>query len=395
MDTENFKELINRYITGTLQEGDKATLRRLLNDPKYVQELERLMDEQLAAKAPAEYEYPEAVNRIKLAIEENIHTEEATGTAHRIPLYSRKWARIAVAAAILLLIGSTALIRFMLNKKPAPVPAVVTQAAVSVAPGSNKALLTLANGSTITLDSSARQVIQQGQTTIRQYGGQLQYTAGNTTATASYNILRTPAGGQYQLTLPDGSKVWLNASSSLRFPTAFNGSERNVELTGEAYFEVAKHAGMPFKVVANDVTIEILGTHFNVNAYADEQRIATTLLEGAVKVNNGDQAVVLKPGQQAVYSRATHDLRSGAADTEGAVAWKNGYFKFSNENIRSVMRKIARWYDVDIEYRGDVSDKALWGTISRFENIPEVLDMLEMTGTMHFRMEGRKVIVMP
>ncbi len=395
MDTENFKELVNRYITGTLQEGDKATLRRLLNDPKYVQELEKLMDEQLAAKAPEEYVYPEAVNRIKLAIQENIHGGEVTGTAHRIPLYQRKWARIAVAAAILLLIGSTALMRFITNRQTVPVHPLVTQAALNVAPGSNKALLTLANGSTITLDSTASQVIQQGQTTIRQSGGQLQYMAGNTTATASYNILRTPVGGQYQLTLPDGSKVWLNASSSLRFPTAFNSSERNVELTGEAYFEVAKHAGMPFKVVANDVTIEILGTHFNVNAYADEQHIATSLLEGAVKVHHRDQAVVLKPGQQAVYSLTTHELRSGTADTEGAVAWKNGYFKFSNENIQSVMRKIARWYDVDIEYRGDVSGKALWGTISRFENIPEVLDMLEMTGTMHFRMEGRKVIVMP
>lgn len=394
MDTEKFKELVSRYVSGTLQDGDKAILRRLLNDPKYVQALEQLMDEQLAAKAPAEYEYPEVVNRIKLAIEENIHAEEAAGTTH-IPLYRRKWTRIAIAAAILLLIGSTALMRFMLNKRSAPSPPLVTQAAVTVAPGSNKALLTLANGSTITLDSTARQVIQQGQTTIRQYGGQLQYTAQGQPATASYNILHTPAGGQYQLTLPDGSKVWLNASSSLRFPTAFNSNERNVVLTGEAYFEVAKHAGMPFKVVANDITIEILGTHFNVNAYTDEQHIATTLFEGAVKVHNREQAVVLKPGQQAVYSHATHDLRSGPADMEGAVAWKNGYFKFSNENIQSVMRKIARWYDVDIEYRGDVSDKALWGTISRFENIQEVLDMLEMTGTTHFRMEGKKVIVMP
>ena len=393
MDAENFKALVDRYISGMLQEGDKATLRRLLDDPHYVQELERIMDEQLAAKAAGEYDYPDVVNRIKLAVEEKINTDNEQ---KRIPLLKRSWVRLAAAAAIILLIGSTILVNIFTNKKAVPTTSVAQQIpATSIAPGMNKAILTLADGSSITLDSTGNQVIQQGNATIHQQRGKLQYTAEGNAEGISYNILTTPAGGQYEVTLPDGSQVWLNAASSLRFPTSFNGSERNVILTGEAYFEVAKNTNMPFTVVVNDIRVEILGTHFNVSAYADDNNITTTLLEGAVKVHSPGKAVVLKAGQQARFDHDTKGLGVSAGDTEGAVAWKNGYFKFSNENIQSVMRKIARWYNVDIEYRGDVTHKALWGTISRFENIKEVLSMLELTGTMHFSMEGRKVIVSP
>lgn len=393
MDIENFKALVERYISGMLQEGDKAALRRLLDDPHYVQELERIMDEQLASKAAGKYHYPETVNRIKLAVEEKINTDDEQ---KRIPLLKRSWLRLAAAAAILLLIGSTILIRVFTNKKAVPSAPVAQQIpATGIAPGMNKAVLTLADNSSITLDSTGNQVIQQGTATILQQGNRLQYTAEGNTEGISYNLLTTPAGGQYEVTLPDGSRVWLNAASSLRFPTAFNGNARNVTLTGEAYFEVAKNTNMPFTVAANDIRVEILGTHFNVSAYADDNNITTTLLKGAVKVHSLGKAAVLKAGQQARFDHAAKGLAVSAGDTEGAVAWKNGYFKFSNENIQSVMRKIARWYNVDIEYRGDVTHKALWGTISRFENITEVLSMLELTGTMHFSMEGRKVIVSP
>ena len=389
MDTENFKALVDRYISGMLQEGDKATLRRLLNDPLYVQELERIMDEQLAAKTAGEYDYPEVVNRIKLAVEEKIAPKH-------IQLLKRSRVRLAAAAVITLLIGSTILVKVFTNKKAAPISPVAQQTpATGIAPGGNKAVLTLADGSSITLDSTGNQVIQQGNASIYQQGGRLQYKVEGNTEGISYNILTTPTGGQYEITLPDGTQVWLNAASSLRFPTAFNGSERTVILTGEAYFDVAKNTNMPFKVAVNDIRVEILGTHFNVSAYADDNNITTTLLEGAVKVHSPGKAVVLKAGQQARFDHGTKGLDVSAGDTEGAVAWKNGYFKFSNENIQSVMRKIARWYNVDIEYRGDVTHKALWGTISRFENITEVLSMLELTGTMHFSMEGRKVIVSP
>jgi len=390
MDTNTFRELIDRYISGMLQEGDKATLRKLLDDPSYVQELERIMDEQLAAKAAGEYDYPGVVARVKRGVEAQINGNKKETHIRRMPVW------VSIAAAVLILAGSTALVKMLIQQRPSQPPPLVQQVTEqTVAPGCNKATLTLADGSRITLDSADKQVIQQGNTTIHQQQGHLQYTTAGRADNLSYNILNTPAGGQYQLTLPDGSQVWLNAASSLRFPTAFNGSERQVALSGEAYFEIAPNVNSPFIVRANDVEIEILGTHFNVMAYTDEHHLTTTLLQGAVKVHGPGKAVLLQPGQQAQFDHGTKGLLVSAADTESALAWKNGYFSFSNENIQSAMRKIARWYNVDIEYRGDVTHKALWGTISKFENINEVLSMLELTGTMHFSMEGRKVIVSP
>jgi ferric-dicitrate binding protein FerR (iron transport regulator) len=390
MDTNTFRELIDRYISGMLQEGDKAILRKLLDDPRYAQELERIMDEQLAARAAGEYDYPEVVARIQQGVAEKINEENEQTRVRRLPV----WVRIA--AAVLILAGGSVLVKTLIQQKPLHLRPLTRQTtARPVAPGSNKAILTLADGSRITLDSTGNQVIQQGNATIRQQQGHLQYTTTGTAENLSFNILSTPAGGQYQLSLPDGSRVWLNAASSLRFPTAFNNRERNVILTGEAYFEIAQNVNSPFKVTANDVTIEILGTHFNIMAYADEHQLTTTLLQGAVKVHGSGKAVLLRPGQQAQFDHHSRELEVSAADTESAVAWKNGYFSFSNENIQSAMRKIARWYNVDIEYRGDVTHKALWGTVSRFENINEVLSTLELTGTMHFSMEGRKVIVTP
>jgi ferric-dicitrate binding protein FerR (iron transport regulator) len=370
MNTDTFKELVDRYISGTLNENERVTFRKLLDDPRYVQELSDLMDERLAAKAAEEYDYPEVVERIRTAVEKKITTK-------KYPI----WLKIAAAAVILL--GSTLLITTTQRKEVQ-----IAQQPATVIPGNNKAILTLADGSTVTLDSTGHQVIKQGSATIHQKGGQLLYDVLGESNTISYNTLSTPRGGQYQVTLPDGTKAWLNASSSLRFPTTFSNGERRVELNGEAYFEVAKNENMPFKVVANTMNIDVLGTHFNVAAYHDENHITTTLLEGAVKVNN----VLLKPGQQAVLNG---DLKVSPGDTEGAIAWKNGYFKFSNENIQSVMRKISRWYNVDIEYQGDVTQKVLWGTVSRFENITEVLKMLELTGSIHFKMEGRTITVTP
>lgn len=388
MDTDNFKKLIDQYISGTLNDEGKAALRKLLDDPRYVRELEQVMDRQLEASAAGGEQYPEVADRIKMAIEAKIREE---ARIRRMPV-RRTWPWAAAAAAVVLLLGGALFTGVFRNEKT-PQPATSAQTA-SVTPGSTKAVLTLADGSTIMLDSSGNRVIQQGVATIHQNAGALEYAASSRQATTSYNILTTPTGGQYQLTLPDGSRIWLNASSSLRFPTAFSGSERIVELKGEAYFEIAKDMNMPFKVkVNNDMEVAVLGTHFNIMAYADESHVTTTLLEGAVKVLNRNKEVLLNVGQQALFNHRTKDLKVTPGDVEGAVAWKNSYFKFTDESIQSVMRKIARWYDVEVEYQGNVNQKALWGTISRFENITEVLQMLELTGTMHFSMEGRKVIV--
>ncbi|HWW40381.1 FecR family protein, partial [Pedobacter sp.] len=200
---------------------------------------------------------------------------------------------------------------------------------------------------------------------------------------------------QYQLKLPDGTLVWLNSASSLRFPTQFAGKERSVELDGEAYFEVAKNKEMPFKVHVRAMEVRVLGTHFNVMAYDDEESISTTLLEGSVKVSNALQTAVIRPGQQASLKKSSGILGVEEVNTVEAIAWKNGKFLFADEDIETIMRRISRWYNVEVEYRGNLSDKNFAGSISRYENVSEVLKMLELTGTIHFKVEGRRIIVMP
>jgi ferric-dicitrate binding protein FerR (iron transport regulator) len=210
-----------------------------------------------------------------------------------------------------------------------------------------------------------------------------------------YNTISTPKGGQYQVTLSDGSKVWLNAASSLRFPATFSGKERKVELTGEGYFEVAHNKKMPFHVTVNDLDVEVLGTHFNINAYADESAIKTTLLEGSVKVVKGNETKIIEPGEQASVTTSEDEINvKQQVDLEQVVAWKNGIFQFERADIESVMRQISRWYDIDVDYHGRVSEH-FGGTISRDVNISDVLKMLEMTGGVNFKIDGKKVIVMP
>jgi ferric-dicitrate binding protein FerR (iron transport regulator) len=206
----------------------------------------------------------------------------------------------------------------------------------------------------------------------------------------------TAKGQTYQFTLPDGTKVWLNADSKLEFPSGFvNSKTRDVRLFGEGYFEVAKDKAHPFIVRTNKQEVEVLGTHFNINSYADEGNVKTTLLEGSVRVNGqGRESVVLKPNQQAVVF-ASKQTEVNSVDVGDVVAWKNGKFVFVRENVRSIMNKIARWYDVQIIYEGDVKGKALGGSVSRFKNVSEVLEMLSATKAVQFRIEGRKVIVMP
>jgi ferric-dicitrate binding protein FerR (iron transport regulator) len=214
-----------------------------------------------------------------------------------------------------------------------------------------------------------------------------------------YNTVSTRRGGQFQVVLPDGSKVWLNTVSSLRFPTAFTGTERVVELTGEAYFEVEKNAAQPFRVhvsTAGDkgMDVRVLGTQFNVMAYENEAEIRTTLLEGAVKVMQGDKGKVLAPGQQAKLNRLGGLVLDENADVELAMAWKNGFTSFKSADIRSIMRQVERWYDIDVAYEGDVPDRTFSGGISRDANLSELIRLLEVS-KIHFRMDGRRLTVTP
>ncbi|PST82521.1 hypothetical protein C7T94_07545 [Pedobacter yulinensis] len=270
-----------------------------------------------------------------------------------------------------------------------------------ILPGSNKALLTLADGSTISLDQHKDGLLAEDRNlAVSKKQGQLIYSSADPSAAAAtdYHTISTPRGGQYQVDLPDGSRVWLNAASSIRFPLRFGREARQVQIKGEVYFEVAKqqHAGKktPFIVESAGQQIEVLGTHFNVNAYENEPGTRTTLLEGSVRVKKTEtgETALLRPGQQAVLAGS---VQVHTADTENAVAWQKGYFAFNNETVESIMRTVARWYDVDVEISRQIRGRRFGGTISRFDQLSTLLGMMEKTGVIHFRIEGRRVIVMP
>jgi len=286
-----------------------------------------------------------------------------------------------------------------LNYGEKPLEPVAKTEVREITPGGNKAVLTLADGSQVALDNKGRsKVIQQSGAIISNTEeGLLVYNSAKTSNDVlTFNTISIPRGGKYDVILSDGTKVWLNASSTLRFPTSFSGNERKVFVTGEAYFEVAKNASMPFKVEANGTTIRVLGTHFNVMAYEDEAATRTTLLEGSVEIVNKSIKTILKPGNQASVDRATGVISVSRVNTAQSVAWKDGKFVFDDDGIETIMRKLSRWYDVDVAYNtGNLSEKVFTGTVSRYENIAEVLRMLELTGTIHFKVTGRRITVMP
>jgi hypothetical protein len=269
-----------------------------------------------------------------------------------------------------------------------------------VSPGGNKAVLTLSNGAEISLGSAANgKLAQEGNTNIiKLNNGQLSYNTFSASSSddkngvVEYNTLTTPRGGQYNVVLPDGTKVWLNAASSLHYPTTFSGKERKVEITGEAYFEVAHDANKPFKVLVKGTQIEVLGTHFNVNAYNDEPVMRTTLIEGKIKFTSGNDSRLLTPGQQIQVEPNGEIKQVKDADIEQVIAWKNGTFSFDNTSIYEIMRQISRWYNVDVNFN-DSLNVHLNGSIERKVNVSEVFKMIELTGEVQFNIEGRRITV--
>ena len=320
---------------------------------------------------------------------------------------------ISIAAVLLILLSFTTyfLTYKKLSKESSPIAGTKKEV---ISPGGNKAVLTLADGKTILLDSAANGLLaSEGDISIRKdKEGQLVYEvkanrhgrgATDGDSRSAYNIISTPRGGQYQIDLPDGTRVWLNAASSLKFPTAFNGRERKVELDGEAYFEVAKVSGkeasgpsphIPFIVASSRQEVKVLGTHFNISAYKDEDVVKTTLLEGSVEVTQlqSGRFQRLRPGQQA---RVTDDILVNNIDPDQEIAWKNGYFVFDNEDVESIMRKISRWYNVEVDYQGNIQSKKFAGTISKFKDVSEVLGLMELTKKIHFKIQERRIVVMP
>ena len=320
----------------------------------------------------------------------------------------RRMARIGLrAAAVLLPLIVAGIYIWSAHRQPRLMQTVgVAQPlANNVLPGGNKALLTLADGHTMMLDSDGEGYLtQQGNSkVIRTCKGELSYEDAGPSAGLAYNTISTPRGGQYAVVLPDGSKVWLNAASSLHFPVSFTGRERKVEMTGEGYFDIAKDATRPFVVAVTtsgnlqggrSLEVAVLGTRFDIMAYGDEPAITTTLLEGSVRLKKEDHSWLLKPGQQGLLKDTGTIELEQAADTTAVTAWKNGSFEFYG-NIKGIMRQIARWYDVEVEFNGDFSGMDFRGAISRTATLSNVLHLFESTNTIHFVIEGKKIRVLP
>ncbi|WP_316817522.1 FecR domain-containing protein [Pedobacter nyackensis] len=301
-----------------------------------------------------------------------------------------KYAGMAAASIALILIGF-GLYTYTIKENQETRPLVLAKTDVS--PGGNKAVLKLANGQTINLSNDQNGIIIKATELAYNDGTHIQTNDTHPTASAQ-NTISTPAGGQYQVILQDGTKVWLNAESSLSYPSSFAGQERKVEITGEAYFEVAHNKAMPFKVVSKGQTVEVLGTHFNIMAYNNENAVKTTLLEGSVKVTGRRTSKLLSPGQQAQLTDQ-HITITNHVDLEEIISWKNGYFKF-NEDIKSIMNKIARWYDLDVVYKPGVDlNQTFSGEVSKSRNVSVLLKVMELTGNVNFKIEGRRIIVMP
>jgi ferric-dicitrate binding protein FerR (iron transport regulator) len=387
MNEEQIKILLQRYRMGLCTPEETAVITRWYDDLAAHGQWDWSTEERMAFEAT-----------LRQGIQQEItgsRKENVTGLF---------FFRVAAAVIFLLLLGGTA----YLYLRPVPKQGIIpSQARVfknDITPGRNSAVLTLADGSTIVLDTARKgDLAIQGNSHIINTGGQLAYTAlQGKPAAVVYNTLATQRGNQYQLVLPDGTKVWLNADSRLTYPTIFTGTKRKVELTGEAYFEVVHNAKMPFSVKVGNQEIEDIGTAFNVNAYTDEAVIKTTLVEGGVRVSvlsppsslsTVNCQLSIEGDQSSVNSAGKIDLVRDV-DIEDVVAWKNGKFRFSSVNIETIMRQAARWYDVEVEYRGRVSE-TFTGGISRNVNISQLLHILEITKKVKFEIEGKKIIVKP
>jgi transmembrane sensor len=402
--------LLNRYANKTCTAAEKEELMRLLQDSGNDEAVQQLIDKMIEER-PATHSMPDTTAQAVLqAIFEADETPVVpleTARVRRIP-----FGRIAAAAIILLLV-TTAGWLWLMRTPNTQVATIETKG--DVAPGGNKALLTLANGSTIVLDNAANGIVahEGNANVVKLKNGELKYTTAddqpaNTSAEVTYNTLSTPKGGEYTIVLPDGSQVWLNAASSITYPTVFNAKERKVQVTGEAYFEVAKLVTaddgkrVPFLVDIKSRTtggdlgqVQVLGTHFNINAYDDERAMKTTLLEGKVKVvNRNYQEAILKPGEQVSISHSSQLSQPIPVQTEEVMAWKNGLFHFEKADIQTVMRQLSRWYDVEVVYKRDLDkDDQMFFEVSRHTNLSDVLKVLNLAGGARFSIENKKIIV--
>ena len=408
MTPQTFKELLAGYYSGTLTDRERIELSAMLHDPQHSEELKQLFTEDLA---DPDFQSVADTESLELVYQQ-IQLQKQAMPVRRIFPYRR----VAAAAAVILLMATgTYFLFFYPSQKPGIVRTQDVLKNDIEAPAFTKAVLKLMDGKEIVLDTATNSqlAVQENAAIVKTGDGQLIYKINHSSqadGSVHMNTLAVPRGSRpVQLTLTDGTTVWLNAASSITYPVVFSGSERKVQMSGEAYYEVAKDPARKFYVSASGLETEVLGTHFNVNAYEDEEQKKVTLLEGAIKVSKNGQLVALKPGQQARLTGNLPDRQAGnipitinSIDAEEAVAWKDGYFDFRGIDIKSVMRQLTRWYNVEVEYNGKITDNHFSGIINRDNNISQVLKMLQSTGGVVFKIEtgsssaaAGKIIVLP
>lgn len=402
MSVSRLEYLFDCFLRHQCNADELGELMDLVELPANEEEVKRILTQYMHTEGEA----PELAHDKREEILSQIFRKGRIGLHRRSGDLTRRWVRASAAAAIVVLVGSA--VFFVRTKwENENATAVVAKTQPIISPGGDKAMLTLADGSVINLEEIPDGAIQQQDIRLVKNAGLLQYYGGDKgevlPAKNSFNVLSTPRGGQYQLQLGDGSRVWLNAASTLKYPVVFAKEIREVELTGEAFFEVKQtqaegtSAKVPFNVIVmlpsgKKARVNVLGTSFNVNAYDNEQAMKTTLLEGSVRIADDGQNVLLRPGQQAkwLHNGEVHIDRN--ADIEEAVAWKNGLFYFDNVDINSIMRQIGRWYNVEIEYKQAVSPRRFVGKIRRSAEISEVLEILRLSD-IDFTVEGKTIVV--
>ena len=385
---ELFQELIEKYITHSITPSETKQLSRFLEDPIFQKKLELIMDDEFADKEYFEEESDETRQRIFEKIE-----AKRIGFSGKVIAFSG-WKKVAMAASVIFLIGFVSW--FFIEIQQQNEYLTIAKKQTDVNPGAFKAKLTLADGTTIVLDSAVLgELIQQGNSTVIHKDGQLVYNEDGTTGEMLYNTVSTSRGETYSLTLADGSTVYLNSASSIKFPVAFSGTERRIEITGEAYFDVAKNVHQPFIVSVNGMDVQALGTAFNINAYPDESFTKTTLIEGSVIVSKdgNPQPEIIKPGQQTILNGTTLSVLSDL-NIEEVIAWKEGFFHFESADLKSILRQFSRWYDVDVVYEGDVTEERFFVIMSRKSTLSSVLKALQ-ANDIKFRIEGKRLIVQP
>jgi hypothetical protein len=392
MSDVRLKFLFARFFSEGCSEEEKEEFFKIVNSGVYSSQIRALLDEYWLDAAEDHKMDPAKADAIFQKITEVGNSEVGIRDSNRKWMYS-------VAASLVFVLffagyywkTQTASNTVGVAKKQG------IEKAKDLLPGGNKAVLTLGDGTVISLDDTNEGVLaNQGNISVKKTkDGQLVYTINKNSGSReiSINTISTPKGGQYQVVLPDGSKVWLNAASSISFPTLFKGTERRVQIKGEAYFEIAKDASMPFIVSANATEVKVYGTHFNIMAYEDESAIKTTLLEGSVQISSGGKSNMLVPGEQAQTGKNGGFKVTSQVNLSEVVAWKNGYFEFKDTELEVIMRQIERWYNVEVSYVGKTPTEEFTGRISRNVKASEILNMLEFAG-LKYKTAEKSIIIL-